>query len=350
MKAWKYTLAYLIPMSVLFGYGIGGHFTFLTPVLVFVLVPLLDFALGKDKQNPPPQEMERLENQPGFRLVLYLYVPVQLTLLLLTAYAVATGRFSTAEKIGLTLSVGIMTGGIGITIAHELTHKKRLFDRTLGKFLLLMVSYMHFYIEHNLGHHTNVATTKDPATARAGESIYAFYPRTLLGSLKNAWRIEKQRLHRAGRSRFSMRNQMLWFLVLPCVFAAGLAWLWGKEAVLFYFAQSFVAFMLLETINYVEHYGLVRGKTSSGRYEQVTAAHSWDADQRLTNYLLFKLQRHADHHMHPVKQYQTLRHYEESPKLPTGYAGMVLLALLPPLWYKIMHPRLKGFQKQSAVT
>jgi len=350
MHPWKYCIAYIVPASVLVGYALGGAFTFLTPFLVFVLVPLLDLFVGADSTNPTPEEMEQLSHRISFRLVLYLFVPVQLGLVIFGAYAVSQGTLSWLEILGLTLSVGVTTGGLGITIAHELAHKKRVLDRTLGKLLLMTVSYMHFYIEHNIGHHVNVATAKDPATARFGESFYAFFPRTVIGSFKSAWNIETERLARQDLTSWNPRNQMLWFILLPLAFAAMLGSLFGTSAVAFFFAQSVLAFTLLEVVNYLEHYGLERQPLSTGRYEKVTPAHSWNANQRLTNYLLFKLQRHADHHVHPVREYQTLRHFDESPQLPTGYAGMILLALVPPLWRRMMDPRVREFRSPDTVS
>jgi len=345
MKAWKYTIAYLIPLTAVAGTLAGGIFTFLTPFTVFVLVPLLDMLVGTDSANPTADELTRLQNRLSFRLVLYLFVPVQLGLIMFGAAVFANGVLTLLERAGLVLSVGIVTGGVGITIAHELAHKKRRLDIYLGRALLMSVCYMHFEIEHNLGHHVRVATPDDPASARFGESFYAFYPRTIRDSFKSAWRTEVGRLSHLGESVWSPRNHMIWNVMLPLTFAIILAALFGWQGALFFILQSAVAFSLLEAVNYIEHYGISRKELAPGRYEKVTPAHSWDANQRLTNYLLFKLQRHADHHVHPVRAYQTLRHLEESPQLPTGYAGMLVLALVPTLWRRVMHPKLQRIGK-----
>lgn len=347
MKAWKYCIAYAVPLCAIVGFLFQGSWTFLTLVFVFALIPLLDLIFGVDDENPTPEQMEKLENQISFRLVLYIFVPVQLTLIFWGANLFSLGNISWIEKIGIVLSVGISTGGLGITIAHELAHKKRWLDRTLGKILLTSVSYMHFYIEHNLGHHTNVSTPNDPATARFGESFYKFYWRTVSGSFISAWKIEAGRLKYMGLPALHIKNQMIWFTALPVLFAAILGWLWGTPAVVFFFSQSIIAFSLLEAVNYLEHYGLEREKLASGKYEKVTAAHSWNANQRLTNYFLFKLQRHADHHIHPVREYQTLRSFDDSPQLPTGYAGMLVLVFFPPLWHKIMDKRVLTFRNAT---
>jgi alkane 1-monooxygenase len=191
-----------------------------------------------------------------------------------------------------------------------------------------------------------VCTPKDPATARLGESFYAFYPRTVIGSFCSAWNIEMEKLQKAGYAKWSRHNQMLWFVTLPILFAGILSVLWGWQAILYFFAQSVIAFSLLEAVNYLEHYGLVRRENTPGHCERVGLMHAWNADHRITNYFLFRLQRHVDHHIHPVRRYQTLRTFDESPQLPTGYPGMVLLALIPPLWRRVMDPRVHKIREK----
>lgn len=347
MSPLPYCLAYLIPGLVVLGYYGGGVFNYATVVFTFGLVPLLDMVIGVDRSNATQEQLRALGTKFSFRLVLLLYVPIQVALVIWGAAVVSRGEMSAFELIGFVAGTGVATGGIGITVAHELLHKKNRLDQLMGKALLLTVSYMHFFIEHTVGHHVRVATPQDPATARLGESFYAFYPRTLFGSFVSAWKIEKRRLQRKGLPELTLHNQMLWFISLPIAFAAGLWALFGWTAALFFFAQSIIAFTLLELVNYIEHYGLLRRRKHSGAYEQVAPAHSWNANHRLTNYFLFKLQRHADHHIHPVRPYQTLRHFDESPQLPTGYAGMLLLALVPPLWRRVMDARVIAFRERG---
>lgn len=341
MNVIPYYLAFLMPLSVFVGYQLGGAFNFLTPLFIFGLIPLFDILIGFDYANPSQEEMETISQKWSFRLVTHLFVPVQIALIVWGAYVVTHANLSLVEISGLILSVGITTGGIGITIAHELCHKRNPVEQTLGKILLMSVSYMHFHIEHMQGHHLNVATQHDPATARLGESFYSFYPRTVIGSFRSAWQTEIKRLQKDNLDIWSYHNQMIWFVILPVLFAGCLGLLFGWMAIAYFFAQSVIAFSLLEVVNYLEHYGLERKEISPGKYERVSAAHSWNASNRITNYFLFKLQRHADHHMHPLRRYQTLRHFDESPQLPTGYAGMVVLALVPPLWRKVMDPRVQ---------
>ncbi len=348
MQAWPFYLAYLMPVSAVAGYYLGGVYTFLTPFLAFAVIPLLDFVIGADRTNPAPEELEALARKWSFRFVTILYVPVQVALVIWGAYVVTHAPLTAIDLTGLVLSIAIATGGIGITVAHELCHKKSFVEKTLGKTLLMTVSYMHFYIEHNLGHHVNVCTPKDPATARLGESFYAFYPRTVIGSFRSAWRTEVERVQRAGYSKWSRHNQMLWFIALPILFAGALGLAFGGKAILYFFAQSLLAFSLLEAVNYLEHYGLERREIAPGRYEKVGLMHAWNTDHRFTNYFLFRLQRHVDHHIHPGRRYQTLRSFDESPQLPAGYPGMVLLALIPPLWRKVMDPRVYQVREKLA--
>jgi len=348
MEVIPFCLAYLMPISLPLGYWLGDGYSFLIPFFTFVVIPILDLFVGPDIANPTHEEMEVLAHTTSFRLVTILYVPIHIALVVWGAYVVSNKALPTIELIGLVLSIGITTGSIGITVAHELFHKRSKLEKALGKTLLMTVSYMHFYIEHLIDHHINVCTPRDPATARLGESFYAFYPRTIFYGFRNAWRIETQRLKKIGQSQWSYHNQMYWFVILPILFSSALGLVFGWKAVPYFFTQSVIAFSLLEIVNYLEHYGLVRKELSSGCYEKVTMFHAWNADHRITNYFLFKLQRHADHHIHPTRRYQTLRSFAEGPKLPTGYAGMVLLALIPPLWRRVMDPRVHKVRERMA--
>ena len=339
-KPWGYLSAYCIPLCLVIGYVAGGGYHFLTPVVVFGIIPLLDLWVGVRAHNPEPHQYQTMRDNPIFSWLLWFYVPCQYGLVIWGARIFAAGNLTAWERIGLVLSTGIVTGGVGITLAHELGHRSRRWEQNLGKALLLSVSYMHFFIEHNQGHHARVATREDPASARLGESFYAFYPRSLFGGYRHAWFLEKKRLRRRGKPFWSSANQMIWFFLLPLALAGALTFLWGGMALVFFLAQSVLAFSLLEMINFIEHYGLERRQLPSGATEKVDATHSWNAGEVVTNLILFQLQRHSDHHVQAHRRYQTLRHFPESPQLPTGYAGMVLLALVPPLWRRVMDPKL----------
>lgn len=329
-------LIILVPAALaVLGAMLGSTWNLLVPAFVFGLVPLLDLVLGHNPVNP---SLVSARSLAAHRLVALAAMPVLVGLVVFGAWQVTHVAMGWGALAALVLSTGICTGGIGITVAHELIHKSDRLDRLAGQLLLLNVAYMHFYIEHLVGHHGKVATPDDPASARLGESFYRFLPRTVLGSWRDAWAIERERLARLGLPVRSARNRMLWYAVLPVGYAVALGLAFGPAAMPFFAAQAVVGFSLLELVNYLEHYGLARQALPSGRYERVTVMHSWSSDMRLTNWFLLNLQRHADHHVNAARPYPALLHVDEAPQLPTGYAGMVLLALVPPLFRQVMDP------------
>jgi alkane 1-monooxygenase len=251
------------------------------------------------------------------------------------------------------MGVGLVTGGIGITVAHELGHKKSKLEQFYSKVLLMTVSYMHFYIEHNRGHHVQVATPDDPATARFNENFYSFWFRSVFHGYAHAWQLEKESLQRKGHSVWHWRNEMIWFTLAPVLFGGLvtliISQLSGRivwEVPILFITQSVIGFTLLELVNYIEHYGIVRKQDNSGKYERVNPLHSWNASHLISNFFLFQLQRHSDHHANAIKRYQVLNHYDESPQLPYGYPTMILMALVPPLWYARMNPLLNIWKEK----
>ena len=250
-------------------------------------------------------------------------------------------ELSTFDKLGIAVSIGCI-GGIGINTAHELGHKKESHERWLSKIALAQSFYGHFYIEHNRGHHVRVATPEDPASSRLGENFYQFWPRTVGGSLKSAWRLEKKRYARKGKHPFRIGNDVLNAWLMSAVLWGALMAVLGVGILPLLVVQAVVGFSLLEVVNYMEHYGMLRQKVGVGerqRYERVDPSHSWNSNNIATNVLLYHLQRHSDHHANPTRRYQTLRDFEESPVLPTGYAGMIVLAIVPAVWRRVMDPR-----------
>lgn len=343
-RAASHAVAFLAPGSLLLGYHLGGWFTFATPLCLLVLLPLIDLLLGPDRANPSLEELERLRKSGVFRYLLYLWVPVQLALVVWGGFVASSGELESIALLGFVWSVGLCTGAVGITVAHELVHGASRVERALGKLLLMTVSYVHFAIEHVEGHHRRVATSSDPASAPPGRSFYAFYPRSVLGGFRSAWHLEKKRLATSGLAFWTIRNHMLVLIVSQLLLAIALGLVFGSRAVAFFLAQSVVAFSLLEIVNYIEHYGLERSQNTHGKWEPVSSAHSWNADFWLSNAFLFGLQRHSDHHLHPRRPYQSLRHFPESPQLPAGYAGMIWLAAMPPLWRRVMDGRLREWK------
>ncbi len=347
--------AFIIPLLVISGYYMGGWWNFTALAFSFIILPILDQLAGVDRSNVPESEAHEKSEARYYRFVTYVWTWVQLAFLFWGAYAVSTGKLNdTIEWVAFIMSYALVTGGIGITVAHELGHKKSALERFYGKLLLLTVCYMHFYIEHNRGHHVAVATPADPATARTNESFYRFWLRSVFGGYVHAWELETERLVRKKQPVLGIHNEMLWFAFLPLLFSFLLTattslilkrWTW--EVPVFFFSQSLVAFTLLELVNYVEHYGIVRREIAAGKFEKVNPLHSWNASHLLSNFFLFQLQRHSDHHAFAFKRYQVLNHYDESPQLPFGYPTMIILALVPPLWFALMNKRLARWREQQ---
>ncbi len=309
------------------------------PILVYGLIPLLDRLVGTDSSNPPESAVGQLEDNRYYRLIVYAYIPTQFILTIWAAWLVAQGGLSNLQLVGLIFTTGAING-IAINTAHELGHKKAAIDRWLAKLTLAPVAYGHFYIEHNKGHHKNVATPDDPASSKMGETFWAFLPRTMIGSIRSAWQIEKQRLSRIDKSAWSLQNHNLQAWSLTLLLFGGLS-LWLGPAILpFLLLQAFFGASLLEVINYIEHYGLLRQKDASGRYVRCAPEHSWNSNHVVTNLFLYQLQRHSDHHANPTRRFQALRHFDDSPQLPSGYASMLIPAYLPWLWFRLMDPLL----------
>ena len=325
--------------------GFGGFF-WIGPLVILVIVPAIDLFAGLDRSNPPDDVIEALEADRYYRWITYAFLPIQYAGFVGAMYLIARGlphgpELDTLDRIGLATTVA-MVGGIGINTAHELGHKKEANERWLSKIALAQSFYGHFYIEHNRGHHVRVATPDDPASSRMGESVYAFWPRTVVGSLRSAWRLERRRYARRRQHPFRPGNDVLNAWLMTAVLWGGLiAWL-GAGITPYLLIQAVLGFTLLEIVNYLEHYAMLRQKVGVGerqRYERVDPSHSWNSNNIATNVLLYHLQRHSDHHANPTRRYQTLRDFEESPVLPTGYAGMIVLALVPPLYFRVMDRR-----------
>lgn len=313
-------------------------FYWFAPLFIYTVIPLLDWLIGTDASNPPESAVAGLERDRYYRYIVYLAVLVQYAVFLWGVELIARGGLPWHAQLGLAISIGGISG-VSINTAHELGHKIDPFERWLAKIALAPVAYGHFYVEHNRGHHVRVATPEDPASARFGETFWEFLPRTVIGSARSAWDIEKKRLARAGLGAWTWRNDNLqaWGMTLV-LYAALVAWL-GWIVLPFLVIQAVYGFSLLESVNYLEHYGLCRQKMPDGRYERCQPHHSWNSNHVVTNLFLYQLQRHSDHHAYPTRSYQSLRHFDDSPQLPSGYASMILLAYVPKLWFRIMDPK-----------
>lgn len=325
----------------LFSWTGWGVFLWLGPIVILGVVPVIDLVAGLDRSNPPDDVIAALEQDRYYRWLTFLFLPIQYAGFVTAFWFIATSGISTLDKVGLAVTVGFIAG-LGINTAHELGHKRESHERWLAKIALAQSFYGHFYIEHNRGHHVRVATPADPASSRVGESFYAFWPRTVLGSLASAWRLERRRYGLRHQHPFRLGNDVVnaW-LMSVALWTVMVAWL-GAGILPYLVIQALIGLTLLEAVNYLEHYGMLRqvvGVPGKERYERVDPSHSWNSNNLATNVLLYHLQRHSDHHANPTRRYQALRDYKESPVLPTGYAGMILLALVPPAWRRTMDPR-----------
>jgi alkane 1-monooxygenase len=340
---WLWLLSASLPWLVaanLWQFALGGSslWLWLLPLWIHAVIPALDVLFGRDHGNPPEWAVAQLEARRFYRVLVAAYVPGQWLVTGLAVWIAANADLSGSAWIALVLTTGGVNG-IGINAAHELGHKSTRWEPGLALLALAPVAYGHFLVEHNRGHHARVATPGDPASARLGESFWAFLPRTVLGGLRSAWALERVRLARQGRTPWSPRNRALqgWALTLMSFGTA--AAVFGAQVLPFLVVQALYGITLLEVVNYIEHYGLLRREQPDGRPERCTPRHSWNSSHRVSNLFLFNLQRHSDHHAHPTRRYQALRDAADAPQLPSGYAAMLVLAYLPPLWRRVMDPR-----------
>jgi alkane 1-monooxygenase len=313
-------------------------FWWIGPILVLIVIPSLDWVVGEDGTNPRDEDYELLSNDRFYRWCTYLFLPLELLGLWLAAYLWAQHQLSALDKLGLAVTLGFVSG-VGINAAHELGHRVENAERWLSKVALAQSAYGHFFVEHNKGHHARVATPEDPASARLGESLWEFLPRSVVGGFRSAVTLERDRLRRKGSGWWNVHNHILQAWAMTLVLYAALLATFGPAMLPYLFLQAVIGVWLLETVNYVEHYGLLRRKRINGMWERCSPADSWNSDRLVTNIFLFHLQRHSDHHANPGRRYQTLRSTQEAPQLPAGYASMILVAAIPPLWRRVMDHR-----------
>jgi alkane 1-monooxygenase len=346
----KYLIAYVAPLAAFLGLYYQGIWSFSGIYVGFVLIPLLELIAPETTANLTPQEEKKKEASLFFDVLLYLNIPILWGLIFYyfktLAIGIPNGLLAPYEIVGMTCSVGLIVGTIGINVAHELGHRQNWDEQLMARILLLSSLYMHFNIEHNRGHHKNVATEEDPASARFGETLYAFWWRSVTGGYLNAWTLERERLKRAGKPILSWYNEMIRFQVYQVGYLTFVGLLFGWWMAGFAVAIAVFGILLLESVNYIEHYGMRRKRLPSGRYEPVQPHHSWNSNHEVGRIFLYELTRHSDHHYKATRKYQVLRHFDKSPQLPFGYPTSIIISLVPPLWFGLMNERVR---KQSAV-
>lgn len=338
MHKLKYLFVAIIPVCAYFSFMGTGIQSFLLLFFAFGIVPLLEFFFQPDPRNLSQTEEELIKADPYYDWLLYCIVPIHYGLLFLFLHRLYSVPLDTLQTVGYIICMGLLNGIFGINVAHELGHRAKPHERILAKLLLLSTLYMHFYIEHNRGHHKNVSTPQDPASAKRNETVYAFWCRSIIFSYLSAWKIEINRLKNKNLPLVSWHNEMLRFQIFQILWIVTIFLMTNLQVTFYYFLSAVIGWLLLETVNYIEHYGLRRKEIQPNVYERVMPYHSWNSNHILGRIFLFELSRHSDHHYKASRKYQILKHHENSPQMPTGYPGMMLLALIPPLWFYIMNP------------
>ena len=336
-----YTATYAFPILTIASLWMGGWALILMPLITFVCIPIIEVLWSGSTFNFDDHELKSRQKEVVFDWLIYAIVPLQLAVVGTLIYLCSVGHYSVLEFFMAVFSAGLCCGAFGINVAHEFGHRKNKFDQLCAKILLLTSLYMHFFIEHNRGHHARVATEDDPASSWRGQHLYQFWLRSVSQGYLSAWELENKRLiRRFDTPWLTLENEMLRYQLIQGLTVGLIAGFFGWVAALAFVLAACVGFLLLETVNYVEHYGLRRSKKTNGRFERVMPWHSWNSNHTIGRVLLFELTRHSDHHANPGRKYPTLRHFDESPQLPTGYPGMIVLALFPPLWFAVMNPHL----------
>ncbi len=336
----KYLWSYSIPLVAALGIYQKGGALFAVVIFSFVLIPLIETLLPQNTKNLDKKEADKKSREWIYDILLYLNIPIVYGILIWSLYLTAQENLQTYEIIGLTLSVGIVFGSNAINVAHELGHRDAWTERMLGKLLLIPTFYTHFYIEHNYGHHLDVGTPDDPSTAKFNQSLFAFWLQSVTGTYRKAWRIQSKLNKVENRLFFSLKNDMIWFTLIHFIYGGIVYVFFGGSGLMLVLFSALTGVFLLETINYIEHYGLRRNLRPSGRYYRVAEIHSWNSNHALGRIVLYELTRHSDHHFKSNKKYQLLNCHETSPQLPFGYPTSMVIAFIPPLWFRLMNHRI----------
>lgn len=345
----KFIIPFLIFAGSIRSFNTHGRTIWLPLIFAWIVIPLLEIIFRPDPSNLSEAEEELARKNKGYDILLYVVIIAQYGALFGFLHGMKNDVLTTTEIIGRIWVMGLLCGVFGINVGHELGHRSNKFEQFLAKSLLLTSLYMHFFTEHNKGHHKRVATPEDPSSARYGEPVYLFYFRTIIFSYISAWHIANDEARKNGGSAFSIHNEMIRFTLIEFIFLSVIIYFFGWLVTLYFIAAAAIGILLLETVNYIEHYGLQRNATGEGRYERAMPAHSWNSDHVVGRIMLFELSRHSDHHYLASRKYQVLRHHDDAPQMPTGYPGMMILSLIPPAWFYVMNRRIRSLQKHKTI-
>lgn len=337
-RALKFALPLLMYAASWRSFQTTGLIVWFPVVFGFVLIPFLELLIPPHTANMNAAEEEMAKQDRFYDWVLYLAVPLQYISLYLFFQSMQDASLPVVDRVGRIMAMGLLCGVMGINIGHELGHRVNKAENLLAKCLLLSSLYMHFFIEHNRGHHKHVGTPGDPSTARLNEPLYFFWFRSITGVYKRAWQIAGE--EQAKSKRGFLQNEMLHFQLVQLLFCVLTGIGFGITVLGYFLCAAIIGILLLETVNYIEHYGLMRKPLGDGKYERAMPEHSWNSNHVIGRLMLFELSRHSDHHFLASRKYQLLRHHDHSPQLPTGYPGSMILAMLPPLWFRVMNRRI----------
>jgi len=349
ISAFKYITPFILYVLSLLAFQGEGWICYTPLLYTFFAVPLLELFIKASPANLDEVEESLAKKNKIYDIILYSSVILQYYSLWIFLNSLQTPSLSAATIAGRVISMGLLCGTFGINVAHELGHRVNKMEQTFAKMLLLTSLYMHFFIEHNKGHHKHVATASDPSTAKYNQSLYAFWQQTLIGTYKSAWKIANEEAAKKGHNGFTLRNEMFLFQMIQLLLLVGIFSLFGLTTTLLFMVAALMGGLLLESVNYIEHYGLTRNETGDHQFERVQPHHSWNSNHIIGRLMLFELSRHSDHHYLASRKYQILRSYDNAPQMPTGYPGMILLSLVPPLWFKVMNNQMKKYNLIKAI-
>lgn len=346
-RAIKYATPFLIYLGALHAFTSHGIACFSLLIYSWLIIPMLELFIEPDPNNLEAAEEEIAKNDRAYDWILYTIVLLQVPTLLLFFQSMQEENLSLADRIGRIATMGMLCGTFGINVGHELGHRTNRYEQLLAKLALMTSLYMHFFIEHNRGHHKNVATPEDPSSARHGEPVYTFWIRTIVFSYLSAWRIANREVLNKAKSKWSLKNEMIQIHLIQAALLFAIFFMFGILTVAYFLIAAAMGILLLETVNYIEHYGLSRKQLSNGKYERAMPVHSWNSNHVIGRLMLFELSRHSDHHYLASRKYQLLKNHVDAPQMPTGYPGMMLLTLIPPAWFYVMNRRIRKQKEHS---
>jgi len=344
IKSFKYLTPFVLYVLTLTAFNGNGLLCWLPLLYTFFLIPFAELFIKADPRNLDEVEEALAKKNKAYDFILYAAVIMQYYSLWVFFNSLKQDGLNTIDIAGRVISMGLLCATFGINVAHELGHRVNKMEQTFAKLLLLTSLYMHFFIEHNKGHHKHVATPHDPSTAKYNQSLYAFWPQTLIGTYLSAWKIANEEVEKKGKRRWSLQNEMLLFQLIQLTFVLIILYFFSVKITILFIVAALIGGLLLESVNYIEHYGLSRTQTTEQQFERVQPHHSWNSNHIIGRLMLFELSRHSDHHYLASRKYQILRSFDNAPQMPTGYPGMILLSLFPPLWFKIMHEQMKKYK------